>query len=74
MLLNLHKGWFTLDAAVYVFRSGLHQHRDRKFSISLQKRNRLLQMHTENAFTYESVKLQDAAPYGRPHLRSDWRW
>ena len=38
-------GWFTLDAAVCVFRSGLHQCRDRKFSISLRKRNRLLQTH-----------------------------
>ena len=31
------------------FRSGLRQRRDRKFSISLQKRNRLPQTHAENA-------------------------
>ena len=43
------KGWFTLDAAVCVFRSGLHQCRDRKFSISLQKCNHLPQTHAENA-------------------------
>ena len=47
--LNVFKGWFTLDAAVCVCRNGLCQHRDRKFSISLQKCNRLLQMHVENA-------------------------
>ena len=43
------KGWFTLDAAVCVFRSGLHQSRYRKFSISLQKCNHLPQTHAENA-------------------------
>ena len=37
------RGLFRLDAAVCVFRSGLCQPRDRKFSISLQKRNRLPQ-------------------------------
>ena len=50
------KGWFTLDAAVWVFRSGLRQHRDRKFSISLQKRNHLLQTHVENAVCEWALK------------------
>ena len=51
----LLKGWFTLDAAVCVFRSGLCQHRDRKFSISLQKCNCMLQMHAENAVMWMSL-------------------
>ena len=36
---NLCQGWFTLDGAVRVFCSGLHQHWDRKISISLWKWN-----------------------------------
>ena len=31
----LYKGWFTLDAEVCVFPSRMHQHKDRKFPISL---------------------------------------
>ena len=53
---DLAKGWFTLDAAVCVFRSGLRQRRDRKFSISLQKRNCLPQTHAENAVMWISLK------------------
>ena len=36
---------------IHTRRSGLRQHRDRNFSISLQKRNRLVQTHTENVLT-----------------------
>ena len=43
------KGWFTLDAAVWIFRSLLHQQTDREFSISLQKCYCLLQTHALNA-------------------------
>ena len=43
------KGSFTLAAAVCGFRSGLRQRRDRNFSISAEQRNRLPQMHAENA-------------------------
>ena len=39
------------------FRSGLRQRRDRKFSISLQKRNRLLQTHAENAVMWISLYM-----------------
>ena len=49
-------GWFTLDAAVCIFHSGMHQCRDRKFSISLQKRNCLPQMHAENAVMWTGLK------------------
>ena len=50
------KGWFTLDAAVCVFLSGLCQCRDRKFSIFLWKCNRLPQMNTENAVLWMGLK------------------
>ena len=53
---SVNEPLFTLDAAVCVFRSGLRQHRDRKFSISLQKRNRLPQMRAENAVMWMSLK------------------
>ena len=52
------KGWFTLDAAVCVFRSGLCQPRDRKFSISLWKRNCLQQTHAENAVMWMTLKCE----------------
>ena len=55
-VINIIKGWFTLDAAVCVFRSGLCQHRDRKFSISLRKRNCLPQTHAENAVMWMTLK------------------
>ena len=48
-------GWFTLDAAVCVFRSGLCQCRDRIFFISLQKCNCLLQAQAENAVMWMSL-------------------
>ena len=50
------KGWFTLDAEVCVFRSGLRQCRDWKFSISLPKRNHLPQTHVENAGMWMTLK------------------
>ena len=59
----LHKGWFTLDAAVCVFHSGLRQCRDRKFSISLQKRNCLPQTHMENALMWMSLKRSLCLPF-----------
>ena len=43
------KGWFTLEAAVCIFRSRLHQLRDRKFSISLRKCNCPLVLMSLNA-------------------------
>ena len=48
-------GWFTLDAVVCIFRNGLCQCRDSKFSISLQKCNCLPQTHAENAVTWMSL-------------------
>ena len=36
-LSHLRKGWFTLTTAVCIFRSRLHQRRDRKIPISLWK-------------------------------------
>ena len=51
-----NKGWFTLDAAVCVYRSGLRQRKDRKFSISLRKRNHLPQTHAENAEMWMTLK------------------
>ena len=42
-------GVVRYNATVYIFCSGLCQRRDRKFSISLKKRNSLLQTHEENA-------------------------
>ena len=46
---NGFKGSFTLAAAVCGFGSGLHQCRDRNFSISVEQCNRLPQTHAENA-------------------------
>ena len=43
-------------AAVCIVRSGLCQRRDRKFSISLQKRNCLPQTHAENAVMWMTLK------------------
>ena len=42
-------GEFTLDPVVSFFRSGMHQRRDVKISISLQKCNCLTKMHAANA-------------------------
>ena len=50
------KGWFTIDAAVCVFLSGLCQCRDRNFSIFLWKCNRLPQMNTENTVLWTGLK------------------
>ena len=43
------KGSFTLAAAVCGFRSRLHQHIDRNFSISLHQHNHLLHAVASNA-------------------------
>ena len=56
VLLLWSKGWFALDAAVCIFRSGLHQCKDRKFSISLQKCNCLPQTHVQNALMWMNLK------------------
>ena len=50
--IGLYKCWFSPDVAVCVFCSGLHQCKDRKFSISLQKHNH----HAENAVMWMSLK------------------
>ena len=44
--------------AVCIFRSGLRQHRDRKFCISLQKCNWLPQTHTSNTVMWISLNLR----------------
>ena len=49
---------FKLDAAVFIFCSGLCQCRDRKFSISLQKHNSVPQTHTSNAVIWTGQSLQ----------------
>ena len=54
---GLIKGWFILAAAICVFRSGLHQCRDRNFSISLRKCNHLPQMQMENAVMWMDLYM-----------------
>ena len=51
---NLCQGWFTLDGAVRVFCSGLHQHWDRKISISLWKWN-CLETHVWRRMSGDAV-------------------
>ena len=50
-------GWFTLDTVASVFRNGLHQCRDRTFSISLQKCNYLPLTHAGNTVMWMNLKL-----------------
>ena len=68
------EGSFTLAAAVCGFRSGLHQRRDRNFSISAEQRNRLLQTHTENAVMWMSLELWGQITFSNSTIKYNANW
>ena len=73
--LGVGKGWFTLAAAVCIFRSRLHQWRDRKIPISLQKCNCPLQnLHLcEWAFMGTPAQLKTFSHYCVWHVHLQQR-
>ena len=64
--------WAAFSAVGCIFCSGLHQHRDRKFSITLQKHNHLPQTHTENAVMWMDHYVRQAKLPEICFHNSDW--